>query len=207
MSLRTPSTRRTEGVRTSGRSARVVDTVLRATAAELGRVGYAALRIDDVATRSGVNKTTIYRRWPTKQELVAAAVSGLTVEEPLPDEGTLAADLAELGRQLVRKTRSPLSRGLLRVIQLERGDPEVDGLARKLRAARMARHLVVVERAVARGEMPPGTDGSLLLEIVMAAVLNRVLRSDEPVDEPFLRALVAVVTEGARAGAAVRPPL
>ena len=57
-----PNTRRTEGVRVKGRAARVVTDVLVATAEELSRVGYSALRVEDVATRSGVNKTTIYRR-------------------------------------------------------------------------------------------------------------------------------------------------
>ena len=66
------STRRTEGIRSRGRSARVVQEVLTATAEELGRSGYAALRIEDVAERAGVNKTTIYRRWPTKAALVKA---------------------------------------------------------------------------------------------------------------------------------------
>ena len=69
-----PNTRRTEGVRVKGRAARVVSDVLIATAEELTRVGYAAFRVEDVAARSGVNKTTIYRRWPTKPELVTAAV-------------------------------------------------------------------------------------------------------------------------------------
>ena len=69
-----PKTRRTEGVLTGGRSARIVDGVLEATAEELSRVGYAALRVDEVAERSGVNKTTIYRRWPTKSDLVRATL-------------------------------------------------------------------------------------------------------------------------------------
>jgi AcrR family transcriptional regulator len=205
MSLRSASTRRTEGVRTRGRSARIVDGVLRATAAELGRVGYAALRIEDVAARSRVNKTTIYRRWPTKQDLVAATVASIHIEEPLPDTGSIEGDLAEIAWQLVRKTRNPLSRGLIRMIQVERGDPEVDALARRLRAERLGRLLPAVERAIARRELPPATDARLLIELVTSAVMNRILRTGEPVDEPFVRAVVAVVVAGARAGGAVPP--
>ena len=52
--------------RVGGRSERVVRDVLDASAKELARVGYAALRMDDVAAAAGVNKTTVYRRWPTK---------------------------------------------------------------------------------------------------------------------------------------------
>lgn len=67
-------TRRTGNARTRGRAANVVHRVVSATADELSRVGYAALRVEDVAARSGVHKTTIYRRWPTKTELVAATI-------------------------------------------------------------------------------------------------------------------------------------
>ncbi|HEX6244732.1 MAG TPA: helix-turn-helix domain-containing protein, partial [Polyangiales bacterium] len=88
--------RRTEGVRIQGRSARVVEAVLQATAEELGRVGFLALRIDDVAERSGVNKTTIYRRWATKEELVAAMLERMTLSHEVPDTGSLRGDLNAL---------------------------------------------------------------------------------------------------------------
>ena len=64
--------------RPGGRSARVREAVLAATAAELSERGFAAMTIEDIATRSGVHKTTIYRRWSTLSQLVAdAAVAPL----------------------------------------------------------------------------------------------------------------------------------
>ena len=64
--------------------------VLSAVLQELSRVGYRGLRIEDVALRAGVNKTTVYRRWPTKIELVRAAlVCDSTCRIPHPDTGTL----------------------------------------------------------------------------------------------------------------------
>src|SRR5262249_40598485 len=79
--------------RIGGRSERVVRAVLAATTAELGRVGYAALRMEDVATTAGVNKTTVYRRWPTKADLVGAAMRGLGAPaQPAPDTGSLRGD-------------------------------------------------------------------------------------------------------------------
>ena len=56
-----------------GRGAPVVHAVLEATLDELGLVGYGALSVEQVATRAGVNKTTVYRRWPTKAALVERA--------------------------------------------------------------------------------------------------------------------------------------
>ena len=84
------------GIRTGGRSARVVDDVLKATAEQLGRMGYGALRVEEVATQSGVNKTTIYRRWPTKSLLVAAALRQHQVLEAAPDTGDLVRDLVSM---------------------------------------------------------------------------------------------------------------
>ena len=60
--------------RVGGRSARVVADVLRVTLELIGEHGFAGLRVEDVAARAGVNKTTIYRRWPTRADLVVAAL-------------------------------------------------------------------------------------------------------------------------------------
>src|SRR5689334_17439746 len=97
-------TRRTEGVRTRGRSARVVEEVLKATLEEIGQRGYQTMRIEDVAARSGVNKTTIYRRWPTKLDLLAAAVRHFAPVPDPPETGTLRGDLLVLLRTIARKS-------------------------------------------------------------------------------------------------------
>ena len=85
----------------------VVQCVLKSTLEELAAVGYGALRIEDVATRAGVNKTTIYRRWPTKQELVACALRSVTTEWRLePSTGSLREDMRAVGRHMVQKMSS-----------------------------------------------------------------------------------------------------
>src|SRR5512138_898011 len=76
--------------RVGGRSERVVRDVLAAAAAEMARVGYVALRVEDVAARAGVNKTTVYRRWPTKADLVRDVLCGLGGDQhEAPDTGSL----------------------------------------------------------------------------------------------------------------------
>ena len=68
----------------------VIRRALAATLRELARVGYAALRFEEVAGRAGVNKTTVYRRWPDKQALVRAALLSLSDRQhdrSMPDEG------------------------------------------------------------------------------------------------------------------------
>src|SRR6478736_4384126 len=120
-----PNTRRTEGVRVKGRAARVVTDVLVATAEELSRVGYSALRVEDVATRSGVNKTTIYRRWPTKPDLVGAALRAVWESPEVPDTGTLRGDFLASLAKTAAFAMTPIGRGLTRVIQIERTHPKI----------------------------------------------------------------------------------
>jgi AcrR family transcriptional regulator len=195
--------RRTEGIRTRGRSARVVDEVLRTTLEELGRVGYAALRVDDVASRSDVNKTTIYRRWSTKAELVAAALRQWAEEPEVPDTGSLRTDLFLMAQRNVATAGSPLGQGLVRMIQTERASPEVEALVRMLRSENQRRRVVMVERAIERGELPAGTQAMLVVEVVFATIYSRVITHREPADDVFLLSVIDLVLEGARRGGAV----
>lgn len=101
----------------------VVDRVIRATGELLGEVGYAALRIEDVAVRSGVNKTTIYRRWPTRAELVAATMRKLKVPADRPRAERLRDEVLDYTREIFAFHASPEGRGMVRVIQLEQSHP------------------------------------------------------------------------------------
>lgn len=197
-------TRRTEGVRTRGRAERVVEAVLRATVELLSEVGYAALRFEDVAARSGVNKTTIYRRWPAKEELVGAALRALAAERSpgVPDTGDLRDDLLGAVHHMIEFASSPFGAGILRMIQVERAHPVVDAIARDLRDMQRVARRPMFERAIARGELPAGTNIDLLSDMVFAPVFAKLARHLEPIDDEYLHALIEVVVRGAATGAA-----
>ena len=189
------------GARTGGRSERVVREIIRATIAELSKVGYGALRVEDVAERAGVNKTTVYRRWPTKPELVAAAIRAVSgIGEPLPDTGTLHGDLIELARRALAFVRTPEGRALTRLIVLEGGDPEVDRLTRWLRDESVARRARVLHRGRQRGELPGDVDTQLVLDAIFAPLMNRELRLGEAVEPRTIERLVDLVLTGAAHG-------
>src|SRR5689334_3436355 len=162
-----PSTRSPQpgARRPGGRSARVVTDVLRAALEELGRVGYGRLRIDDVAARSGVNKTTIYRRWPEKSCLVCAALKTVGGVPADPDTGSVRADLIASFKMSLRGWATDRGRGILRVLAAERADATVDRLARNLRERYEAARRLILQRAVTRGELPADTDIEFLLEM------------------------------------------
>src|SRR5687767_15007682 len=94
--------------RPGGRSARVREAVLSATTAVLAEDGYERLSIETVAVRAGVHKTTVYRRWPTRAQLVVDALQERSERNvPVPDTGTFAGDLDALARSVVANIGSP----------------------------------------------------------------------------------------------------
>jgi AcrR family transcriptional regulator len=198
-------TRRTEGKRVHGRSARVLEAVLEAAAEELGRVGFSELRVEDVALRSGVNKTTIYRRWPNKEELVASVLEAQIVAPSVLDTGSLHGDLLALLHEFKARAATPEGRGLARVIQAERGNAQFLPLVHRMRSQHMAVRGAIFERAIARAEIPRGSDCKLLVELLMAPLVSRLVHLDSDADERFLQVLVNMVVAGAKAGAGVPP--
>jgi AcrR family transcriptional regulator len=108
-----PKARRRGRGRPAGGSDAVVHAILQTTLEQLGRRGYAALSIDQVAHAAEVNKTTIYRRWPTKGELVVAAVVAAREDQPrfIP-MGRLRDDLLSLLRNKARTISTPRQRAI-----------------------------------------------------------------------------------------------
>lgn len=203
--MRGHTSRRTGGLRVKGRSARVVDEVLRVTLEELGRVGYAALRVEDIARQSGVNKTTIYRRWSTKSELVDAAFRSVKRVQELPDTGSLREDLIATARDMISMCASPERMGIIRMLHAEQQNPEVMAIRGKLRDESRARRYLIIERAIARGELAPTVNGALVLEAIFSPLAARLITAPEPTDDVWVRSLVDLVLAGARAQAALPP--
>ena len=112
--------RRERPPRSAPRGAPVVRAVIRATFEELAEVGYAALSIDDVARRAGVNKTTVYRRWPTKEDLVTTALLALPEEYfVMPNTGTIRGDLTEIAARVARIFLAVEGRAMMRILFFE----------------------------------------------------------------------------------------
>jgi AcrR family transcriptional regulator len=180
----------------------VVRGVMEATMEELAHTGYGALRIEDVAARAGVNKTTVYRRWPTKEELVRAALQSLTAGRFVaPNNGSLRADMLEIARAMVAMCSSCEGEGLFRMILAAGPDSELMAIAKSMKKANEALPRSVIERAEARGELVPGVDALLLFHVLVSAVHHRIWMEREAVNEAFLVSLVDLLLYGATAPA------
>jgi AcrR family transcriptional regulator len=198
-------TRRTRGV-LGGRSERVVQQVLAATVAELADSGYRAFRVDAVTAAAGVNRTTIYRRWPSKAALVAAAIEWmrrLVHDVPLPDTGVLERDLVLALRRKVSFKKRIEGRAWARLLA-EKHDPEVSAVIGDAVQERSEDWYAMVTRAVARRELPAGTDPRLLLGMLGAIVDAWNANSSGRLKTELLDAAVRTVVAGARSGSLVR---
>ncbi|WP_437287210.1 TetR/AcrR family transcriptional regulator [Sorangium sp. So ce406] len=175
----------------------VVRGILAATLEELASAGYRALRIEDVATRAGVNKTTVYRRWPTKEDLVRAALLSITDEKIIPpDTGSLRGDLLAFGRAIVEIQTSPVGQSLFHVFLAEGPDSELMAIARSLRAVQEAGVRALVESAVARGELAPGADPMLPCELLAAYLQHKMIADRASVDDAQLARVVDAILLG-----------
>lgn len=188
--------------RPGGRSARVRNDVMRAVTELLAQTGYEGLSIEAVADRAGVHKTTVYRRWPTKADLVADVLSERSEQQvPVPDTGTLGGDLVALARAVAANIGSEVGGAMARtLVAASMTSAEIAETGREFWTERLALTGVIVERAIARGELPPGTDPALVIETLIGPLYVRLLLTGEPVDGDFATRVAALVAAGALAG-------
>jgi AcrR family transcriptional regulator len=183
--------------RPPGGSEPIVGAILHATLQLLGSHGYAGLRVEDVAARAGVNKTSVYRRWPTKSDLVSAALHALQEHAgAVPDTGSLRGDAISMLRLSRARMASPAGKAIVRAVFSE-DDPGVTRIARSIWDRDYATPSPVFERAMARGELPRDTDTALLRELLVAPVLHHMFMLRESVDDAFLARVVDTVLASA----------
>jgi AcrR family transcriptional regulator len=188
--------------RPGGRTARVRAAVLQAAIDELAEVGYAGFNLDRVAARAGVHRTTLYRRWGTRDALVLDA--GLTRAEqavPIPDTGSAREDLATYAREIIANVSTPEMDAIVRAFASESPhNRELADGGRRFWATRFALARDIVRRGVERGELGPGVDADALLEAVLGPLYLRMLVTGGPLDEAFVQRTVDFALRGAAHG-------
>jgi AcrR family transcriptional regulator len=167
--------------------------ILAAATGILGDTGYAGLSIEAIAQRSGTSKQTIYRWWPSKADVVMEAMATKAdLQIPLPDLGSLAADLGEMLRDSFRLARVPQVGDLLRVLMAEAQlDP---AFAERFRSEYLRRRRqalgVILDRAAARHELPVGVSVETAIDVVFGVLWYRLLAIPAPLDDALVDELV-----------------
>ncbi|KNE80285.1 MULTISPECIES: TetR/AcrR family transcriptional regulator [Streptomyces] len=175
--------------------------ILGATLDLLAERGYDELTIEQAAEHAGVNKTTIYRWWGSKPELLRDALldSGV-LRVTVPDTGSLHGDLAALAdavRGLLReeRTRALVEAALVGAVR----HPALREVVVSLLDDGFTRRQPILERAAARGELPAGFDPGPLADALAGALWVQLVLRRRPPTEEFVRALLALLLDGCRA--------
>ena len=180
--------------RPGGRSARVRASVFEATLRELGAFGWGALSVERIAERSGVHKTTIYRRWGSADQVALEALLERGSDEiPIPDTGALLGDLLALGRSIAANLSDPIGRAVAAAVVGEPDSAALIQLADDFWSVRFLAARAIVDRAVARGEVGAPVDADHVVESIASQIWFRVMVRRRAVGDAWL----AGITEAA----------
>ena len=166
--------------------------LLTVTLQVLRETGYDKFTVDEVAARAHASKTTVYRRWPSKAELVCAAFAyRIRGELKLPpDSGSLREDLLRLA-EIIARDADEYGRTVAGILSAGERSPQLrETLVNDLRRDRKDQVHGVLHRAVERGEISPEVISDDLWDVLPAYITFRILQHNRPVPAETLRALV-----------------
>jgi AcrR family transcriptional regulator len=194
--------------RPGGRTARNRAAIFQATLDELALHGYAELSLDSIAARAGVHKTTIYRRWRTREQLVLAAFIDVAARRlTVTDTGDIDHDVRALARSVAETLAQPVVAAAVRAT-LSLSAPEIrEQISKRYWGTREAAVGPLIERAIERNQLPLRTDPAELMAAVAAPLYFRLLVSGQPQTAAAADTAAVAALAAARAGAFSRLPL
>lgn len=173
------------------------DAILSATTELLCEAGFAGTTVEAVAERAGVGKATIYRRWPSREDLLLAAGDCLTGCGPVPDTGSLRDDLVALMSQLVGiLTKTPAGALLPAMVEEAARNPELRSRFDAFVDARREPARQIVQRALDRGELRADLDRELVVDLLSGPLFLRILVTGAPIDADLPGRVVDAVLGG-----------
>jgi AcrR family transcriptional regulator len=178
------------------RSEQADQAILAAASDVLAERGFGGMSIEEVASRAGVGKATIYRRWTSRGALALDAfLVQFRSQQPLPQTGSLRGDLLAALRAWIRSvTRTSVGPTLAGLIAEAQRDPELAAAWREQVVERLrSQHRIMLDRAVERGEIPADTDYEVVLDLLFGAAYHRLLQGHQPLTDKFARQVVDLV--------------
>lgn len=183
----------------------ITDALARTFFEEWARVGYSALSLDAVARKAGVGKAALYRRWRSKADMAADLVRQITATALIMmdpgDQGALEADLYAALLISRRMLRHPMVRRILP--DLYTAMPREPALAAAMRPGEMVREKKVkalVDRAIARGELPADIDRRVVTDLLFGPLYWSVVVMGERCDRRRLKTLARMTAAAITAG-------
>ena len=188
--------------RPGGRTAKTAEAAFAATLAELGERPFHAISFEVIAARSGVHRTTLYRRWGTPAALIGEALrAAARARIEVPDTGALETDLRSLADSVAAVLRDPAGKATTSTLLAATGaSPEIADVMREFWAARSAAIEPIVTRAVERGELSARVESAGLFYALVAPLYFRALVVDEPITSSVVQTAVDAALAAASAG-------
>jgi AcrR family transcriptional regulator len=172
--------------------------VLRATSELMHEVGLRVMTTDEIASRSGASKATIYKWWPNKYAVaVEALLSEMLTESADPDTGSTHEDFRIALRGLIHFHAGPSGRVLAQLVGEAQFD-ELIAVELRDRLVGSRRRLVraIWDRGVARGELRPEVDPEVAIDLVFGPAMYRLVAGHAPLDDAAADAIVDVAIRG-----------
>ena len=194
---------RPRSTQTDARIQRSRDAVLATTFELLYESGVGGFSIDEVARRSGVAKTTVYRHWPSREALVLDACSQIAADQEVPDTGSLEADLRAILTNIAVLLQTANWASILpSIIDLAEREPEFADVHRRIQHGHAAPLREVLHRGIRSGTLPAKVDVAAITAALLGPLFYRRWFSREPIDDAFVEkiisgALAAGTTTGA----------
>jgi AcrR family transcriptional regulator len=180
------------------RSEEAHQAILDATLDLLAEVGFSALTVEGVASRAGVGKATIYRRWPSKLPLVVEAFGGLPALEDV-DTGSVEGDLKTMLRNYLELFhRTPLATVLPSLAGERAHNDELSTHFDPVMKGRRQPLVRALQRGVARGELPRGLDLELAADLVVGPIAVRLFFTGRPLQPDLVDPMVDLALKGLR---------
>ena len=185
------------------RSTHAEQAILKATTEILEERGFPALTMEEIATRAGVGKATVYRWWSSKGTLAFDAFLARFLEnQPLPDTGSLRGDLLAALRAWIRTVRGTATGRILAglVAEVQRDPGLADEWRERFVGVVRDQHRIMLERAIERSEISPDCDTDVVLDLLYGSAYHRLLQSHLPLTDGFARGVVDIIVAGLTAG-------
>jgi len=185
------------------RSTEADEAIRRAAIDLLADEGYDGLTMAGVAGAAGVSTATLYRRWRSKEDLVAGVLREAADETAVPDTGSLLGDCrAVLQDYLVDVDQRVAARILAGLVgEMSRNPALADAFRRNLVAPRRAAFKAILRRARQRGEVAPGVDDDLAIDLLFGPVHHRLLVTGQPLTPRIADRLAQLVVRAVSTGA------
>lgn len=179
------------------RSGRVHQAILQAALEEVAERGYEGLTMEGIATRAGVGKATVYRRWSNRDEVLAAAAETFVRSTGVPDTGAVGPDLRWVLQSTISVYRGLAGRVMPGLISAMAQNAALAGAVREAFVTSRREALrAAITRGIQRGELRAELDVELTLDLLTAPLFYRFLITGAPVDDEVAGAVVETLLHG-----------